>query len=392
MAVKRPPDQQSFHYEGFSSPNGTIVPDDLFDLLAPRLTEAELRVLLYIIRRTFGFGKNADAISLRQLTEGITTRDGRILDYGTGMSRKAVITGTQGLAQKGIINIEKRLDERGQNQVNIYTLRFREGVVTKSNYGGYPSTLPIVTEGNPQESVLQESVGQLQQPRLPGSAGSGVAGEVVVAYNDPAYGRPELYEALRDLGIHHHTASKLLREYDHDEIEQMLDFVTKRLQRGWTPQESPAAFVVAAIRGHYELPASYKSKAAVAEDQAKAQEQWTLQIEADRAENGRVEEELRRQREAKLLALGLEQYVDKLWQQAQGLLRERGQWSVAMSMCFLKSIEMGEGASPASSGLAILLVPSTVRRRLAAHEEALRSSLEEVSGRRLQLIMHEIRT
>jgi hypothetical protein len=53
---------------------------------------------------------------------------------------------------------------------------------------------------------------------------------------------------------------------------------------------------------------------------------------------------------------------------------------------------MGEGASPASSGLAILLVPSTVRRRVAAHEDDLRAALEEISGRRLQLIMHEIRT
>jgi hypothetical protein len=218
-----------------------------------------------------------------------------------------------------------------------------------------------------------------------------VTGDVVVGYSDPAYGRPELYEALRDLGIHHHTASKLLREQDHDEIERMVDFVTQRLQRGWTPLESVAGWLVAAIRGHYEVPTSFKSKAARAEDQAQAQEHRALEIEADRVENGRVEEELRRQREAKLLDLGVEQNVDKLWQQAQELLRERGQWSVAMSMCFLKSIEMGEGPAGASPGLAILLVPSAVRRRLAAYHEVIGAALEEIAGRRLQLIMHEIR-
>ena len=46
---------KDFRYEGFSEPNYTPVPDDLFDLIAPNLTESELRVLLYIIRRTFGF-------------------------------------------------------------------------------------------------------------------------------------------------------------------------------------------------------------------------------------------------------------------------------------------------------------------------------------------------
>ena len=49
-AAKRPPAA----FEGFSSPNYTQVPDELFDILMPSLTDAELRVLLYIIRRTFG--------------------------------------------------------------------------------------------------------------------------------------------------------------------------------------------------------------------------------------------------------------------------------------------------------------------------------------------------
>src|SRR4051794_28640524 len=93
----------SFHYDGFNSPNGTIVPDDVFDVLMPRLTDPELRVLLYIIRRTFGFKKDSDDISLRQMVEGIRTRDGRVLDGGTGMSKASVARGLKGLATKGVI-------------------------------------------------------------------------------------------------------------------------------------------------------------------------------------------------------------------------------------------------------------------------------------------------
>jgi hypothetical protein len=54
-------------FEGFGAPNTTPVPDVVFDVLAPDLGEAELRVLLYIIRRTFGFKKAADTISLGQM-------------------------------------------------------------------------------------------------------------------------------------------------------------------------------------------------------------------------------------------------------------------------------------------------------------------------------------
>ena len=182
-------------------------------------------------------------------------RDGRILDYGTGLSRKSVIAGIKGLADKGIINVEKREDKRGESQVNIYTLRFREGVVTQGNYRSNRNTLPPVTHGNPQDSVLQEPVLQQQLP-VP-RADSTVTDERtdVVVSNAPDMGRPDLYEGLRDLGVHHLTAARLLRQFAHDEIELLLDFVSQRLQSGWTPQESAAAWLVSAIRNHYQPPA-----------------------------------------------------------------------------------------------------------------------------------------
>jgi hypothetical protein len=64
-------------FEGFASPNYIQVPDELFDLLLPTLADNELRVLLYIIRRTFGFKREADAISLSQMVSGITRRGHR---------------------------------------------------------------------------------------------------------------------------------------------------------------------------------------------------------------------------------------------------------------------------------------------------------------------------
>ena len=59
--------EQHFRFEGFSAPNYTPVPDDLFDELAPELTESELRVLLYVLRRTFGFKRKRPTPS--QLTK-----------------------------------------------------------------------------------------------------------------------------------------------------------------------------------------------------------------------------------------------------------------------------------------------------------------------------------
>ena len=77
-----------FHFQGFRSPRYTQVPDEVFDEFMPHLSGAELKVLLYIIRRTFGFKKESDNISLQQLLHGITTAEGTVLDRGTGLSKR----------------------------------------------------------------------------------------------------------------------------------------------------------------------------------------------------------------------------------------------------------------------------------------------------------------
>ena len=38
MVAREQPDDREFFYEGFTTPSGTYVPDDVFDVLAPRLS------------------------------------------------------------------------------------------------------------------------------------------------------------------------------------------------------------------------------------------------------------------------------------------------------------------------------------------------------------------
>ena len=57
--------------QGFLRPTTTPTPDEIFDVWLSHLSGAETKVILYIVRRTFGFGKDADAISLSQICNGI---------------------------------------------------------------------------------------------------------------------------------------------------------------------------------------------------------------------------------------------------------------------------------------------------------------------------------
>ncbi len=110
-------------FGGFYSPTTTPIPDQIFDELMPTLSGAELKVLLYICRRTFGFKKTSDDISLRQMVKGITTRDGKVLDGGTGLNKDTVSKAAQSLVKKGVIvRNRNRSTERG-DEATTYTLK-----------------------------------------------------------------------------------------------------------------------------------------------------------------------------------------------------------------------------------------------------------------------------
>ncbi|MGH2535620.1 MAG: replication protein [Thermomicrobiales bacterium] len=144
-----------FVFEGFASPSYTQVPDEFFDVLVTQLSDAELRVLLYLMRRTFGFKREADSISLSQLVSGITTRDGQVLDRGTGLSKATVARGLKGLREKGVIESRRnRSAERG-DEPTTYRLRFKQGAST-------PDTSTPLSHGQdrPPVAAARQAVSQ----------------------------------------------------------------------------------------------------------------------------------------------------------------------------------------------------------------------------------------
>ncbi|MFH1262772.1 MAG: replication protein [Pseudomonadota bacterium] len=112
-------------FEGFSEPRYTPVPDEFFDDLMVGLSLAEIRLVLYISRRTFGFKKRADAISLSQMEGGIRRKDGTVLDRGTGLSRRSILPALKSLIEKGIVVREERKNPEHGWQSSVYSLRFK---------------------------------------------------------------------------------------------------------------------------------------------------------------------------------------------------------------------------------------------------------------------------
>src|SRR5262249_29108165 len=109
-------------FRGFRGPNYTQVPDELFDELLADLSGAELKVLLYVMRRTFGFKKGSDRISKSQLENGIKRLNGEPLDRGTGLSRRAIRLAVQSLVAKRILLKRTRFSDRHGDEATEYAL------------------------------------------------------------------------------------------------------------------------------------------------------------------------------------------------------------------------------------------------------------------------------
>ena len=73
------------------APNHTQTPNDLFDNWLPLLGEVELKVLLVIMRKTFGYHKTRDRISLSQMKKL------------TGAHQSNIVKATESLQSKGLI-------------------------------------------------------------------------------------------------------------------------------------------------------------------------------------------------------------------------------------------------------------------------------------------------
>ncbi|MFH1699223.1 MAG: replication protein [Candidatus Zixiibacteriota bacterium] len=131
---------------GFYSPKYTQVPDDLFDELMSELSGSELKVLLYVVRRTFGWKKDSDKISLSQMANGITKKDGTMLDSGTGLSKQAVSRAVRSLVSREILIRRRNRSEKNSFEPTEYSL----------NISDYPLS-NNVTRGGSQK--MQQRVG-----------------------------------------------------------------------------------------------------------------------------------------------------------------------------------------------------------------------------------------
>lgn len=103
-------------------PNSTQIPDVILDIWLSLLSPSEVLVLLYLCRRTFGWRKSHDRVSMLQIMSGVVREDGTHVDFGTGLSERGARAAVTSLTQLGVLHVQQMRAKNGAPQPSVYSV------------------------------------------------------------------------------------------------------------------------------------------------------------------------------------------------------------------------------------------------------------------------------
>lgn len=126
-------EQPEFNFSGFQRPESNYfkMPNDWIDLTAQISNVAELKVVQYILRHTWGYQEYdiKKHITINEFSRGRRRGDGTRMDRGTGLSERAVRYGLQAAVAHGLVEEIVDDSDRGRTK-KYYSLRMNPDLDT----------------------------------------------------------------------------------------------------------------------------------------------------------------------------------------------------------------------------------------------------------------------
>ena len=234
---------------GFTIPNYTLVPDEVFDFLLSLLTGSEIKTLLYITRRTFGYSKESENISLKRMLKGYIDKDRNIIDNGVGLTKPSLLKTLRSLYKKKIIIKEKRFSKEKGDEPTNYRLNFKiEPWSKKYLLRGQKNISSVV---NKITSPVVEKI----PPHIKNIHIKNIQQHVDVISKNR---KEETLKNLLVLNIDRKISKSLLNKYGYKKINTYINYLNYKLDKGFKPKDSIAAFLVDSIVNSYILPENFK--------------------------------------------------------------------------------------------------------------------------------------
>jgi hypothetical protein len=153
-------------FRGFIKPtsNFSKLPHQLIDLLPCIETVGELKVILYVLRHTWGYQDDSKRITVDEFMHGRKRRDGRRLDGGTGLSEHTVSDGVKRAMNHGFLSVH--VDDRDRARIRkSYSLCVQNDAEEVSGTEGTKTCPSDLEELTPGELVFaSRSEKETQEP------------------------------------------------------------------------------------------------------------------------------------------------------------------------------------------------------------------------------------
>jgi len=170
-------------FEGFEKPeqNWTQSPNMLIDILPQIETVSEVKVILYILRHTWGYHDTEKKITLDEFENGRKRKDGSRIDKGTGLTVPSIRDGLKRAQEHGFITVE--IDDRDKGRVKkFYSLTMKQDA--NSLHPDLETLAPPVQEVcNPTEKDTSER--NLEKEKDGGASAPTVTDTPDISQNEP---------------------------------------------------------------------------------------------------------------------------------------------------------------------------------------------------------------
>ncbi len=199
----------SFH---IPAPAFTQTPNDLFDKWLPSFREVDLKVLLVIMRKTFGWHKKRDRISISQLAKI------------TGCTEQSVVKAVRGLIEKKLIR--KQVIGKNGMQQTFYEMVVDDECAEDSNNSdpceknrGTPVKLTGTKEtlSKERKSLLRDQ--QKPEEKTPAAGNNNFSAKKQ---------EKKIYPCLEELDIFAHTKKSITAQHTEEQVQYATQLLTHK--------------------------------------------------------------------------------------------------------------------------------------------------------------------
>lgn len=181
-------------YNHLPTPNYCQVPNVLLDEWISKLGNAEFKILMYMCRKTFGWHKIKDRISLSQMTKA------------TGLTRSNIISAIRSLCKLGLL-MKMKIGKVGQEQT-YYEIIIHDN--SNNSYQSYKKTPPSPVAGPTKETLTKEKEKEKEEKE-----------KVLCGVKTPA--PPPLLFFKKRVKMEMCSYKRLVNEFGESKIDEMID-------------------------------------------------------------------------------------------------------------------------------------------------------------------------